>query len=79
MAMEKLSEIAEELQRVSPYLGAMAKANVFTVPDQYFNDLSNRIVTTVFLHQYEKGKGQQVPDGYFEGLSNTILAENKKF
>lgn len=75
--MEKVSEILKELQTISPFLAEMEKVNVFHVPEQYFNELSNKIVTTVFLHQDEKSKGQEVPEGYFDGLSSKILARIK--
>lgn len=75
--MENTSEILKELQIISPYLAEMAKVNVFDVPDHYFDELSEKIVTTVFLHQDEKNEAQHVPDGYFDSLSNKILARIK--
>ncbi|HET7119230.1 MAG TPA: hypothetical protein VFI29_22235 [Hanamia sp.] len=72
--MEKALEILKELQNISPSLAEIVKVNVFHVPDHYFEEIPNKVLTTVFLHQDEKITDQKVPEGYFDDLSNKILA-----
>ena len=47
----KSTEILNELKAISPLLAAMEKVNVFEVPEGYFTDLDQKILTTVFIHQ----------------------------
>ena len=76
--MEMKSEILEELKNISPHLAEMGKVNVFHVPDNYFQELPNKLLTSIFLHLDEKNnKDQQVPRGYFDELSNKILLKIK--
>ena len=73
----KSTEILNELKAISPLLAAMEKVNVFIVPDEYFSDLDERILTTVFIHQDEKNNLQKVPEGYFDSLPDKILSKIK--
>jgi hypothetical protein len=75
--MDESTEILNELKNISQLLAEMGKANVFKVPDNYFNELDKRVLTTVFLHQDGKNKDLQVPEGYFEGLSGKIISRIK--
>ncbi len=81
--MESTNDILNELKELSPVLAAMEKVNVFTVPEGYFERLSEDIVACI---GYEKGiaatispavKTEDVPQGYFENLAETILAKVK--
>jgi len=81
--MESTNDILNELKELSLVLAAMEKVNVFTVPEGYFERLSEDIVAGI---GYEKGiteidssaaKTADVPDGYFESLAETILAKVK--
>ena len=71
------TEILDELKAISPLLAAMEKVNVFIVPDEYFSDLDERILTTVFIHRDEKKNLQKVPEGYFDALPAKILSKIK--
>jgi len=75
--MEKTSEILNELQAISPFLADIEKINVFEIPNDYFQLLDKRIITTVLLAGNGKNEVQKVPEGYFEGLSNKILSAIK--
>lgn len=71
------TEIINELQFISPFLAEMEKVNVFALPDGYFSDLEQRILTTIFIHQDEKINTQKVPEGYFDSLTDKIFAKLK--
>jgi hypothetical protein len=73
----KSTDILNELKTISPFLASVEKVNVYKVPDNYFEELDERIATSVFLHQDEKNHSQQVPDGYFDSLSDRILSKIK--
>ena len=81
--MEKNNEILNELQSISPLVAAIGKANVFSVPDGYFDSISNTVIMSVneefpaenisnFLND------TVIPAGYFENLSDSILHKIKK-
>src|SRR6185437_2342754 len=76
--MEKTSEILNELQAISPFLANIDKKNIFEVPENYFQFLDRRIITTVLLTANGKNEVQTVPKGYFEALSSKILLAIKK-
>jgi hypothetical protein len=73
----KSTDILNELKTISPLLTSLQKVNVFKVPDNYFEDLDQRISTSVFLHQDEKNASQKIPAGYFDSLSDRILSKIK--
>jgi hypothetical protein len=73
----KSTDILNELKTISPLLTSLQKVNVFKVPDNYFQDLDQRISTSVFLHQDEKNASQKIPAGYFDSLSDRILSKIK--
>jgi hypothetical protein len=81
--MESTNDILNELKELSPVLAAIEKLNVFTVPEGYFERLSDDIVAGI---GYERGvadiasstdKAVDVPQRYFENLAETILARVK--
>ena len=76
--MKKSTEILDELKNIAPRLSEMEKVNVFQVPEGYFMDLNERILTNVFINQNEKNSLQQVPEGYFDSLSTRILSRIKQ-
>jgi hypothetical protein len=73
----KSIEILNELKAISPLLAAMEKVNIFQVPEEYFSDLDQRILTSIFIHQDEKNNLQNVPEGYFDSLPDKILSKIK--
>jgi hypothetical protein len=60
---------SEPLKRVSPN-------NPFTVPDGYFNELNERIVSGIRLNDLKQNSQQEftVPENYFNELSGTIMS-----
>lgn len=58
----------------------MQRVNVFQVPEGYFENLSERMLTSIVNmapddFESVKANVHEVPDGYFENLSNNILAK----
>jgi hypothetical protein len=82
--MENRTEILNELQSLSPTLTGLHGVNVYTVPNGYFDVLSEDILLTIQLAQYgiinsaQKQDTTDVPQGYFENLADTILAKIKQ-
>ena len=69
------NEILLELKDISSLLAAAEKVNVFTVPQDYFENISD---TFYSQHQFpslsqEESKALEVPEGYFNNLSAQIL------
>ena len=82
--MENITEILNELQSLSPTLAGLQGLNLYTVPNGYFDVLSEDILHTIQLAQYgiinsaQKKDTTDVPQGYFENLADTILAKIKQ-
>ncbi len=81
--MENKSDILNELQSISPLIAAISKANVFRVPDGYFDSISSTVLLS--LHEDfssdnipQISKDTDIPAGYFDNLSNSILDKIKK-
>ena len=80
--MENGIDILNELKALSPTLAAIEKVNVLTVPDGYFAQLGNDILTGI---KTENGLSNtaadfsitDVPAGYFDTLANSILTKIK--
>lgn len=73
--MEKNDVIKNEMAEISPFIAAMDKINMYTVPDHYFDHLSEEII-----HRKNKQSlvsnmklPYQVPADYFNDLSENIL------
>lgn len=80
--MNLSDDIMNELKETCPVLASHAKINVFSVPEGYFSDLADRIMTYSSLNSdddidFGKAETMRVPDGYFESLSSNILAKIK--
>ena len=59
----------------APHLSRLPKVNPFAVPDQYFEGLSDKICTAVFVEDLKANAGfpeSEVPEGYFEQLPDEI-------
>lgn len=74
--------ILAEIRDISPLLASLKDANVFAVPEGYFESLSDdiqgRILTNELPNKYPvKEPVQSVPNGYFENLSCAILKKIK--
>ena len=78
--MEKNRDILNELQNISPLLAGMEKVNVFTVPDGYFDSISNTVMLGIsadFSVDTSFIESQDVPEGYFDNLPDNILNKIK--
>ncbi len=74
--------ISEELSAISPAVAAIPVVNVFSAPDDYFNTISDEILSVIFADNKSifSGKEKQplsVPAGYFDSLADTILHKIK--
>lgn len=72
------TDILNELKEISPLLAGAEKTNLYSVPDNYFADLEDKISTIVFLNQEGKEPVQKVPVDYFDSLSDKILSKIRK-
>ncbi len=76
--MKFSAEILQELNSISPLLAGMAKTNVFSVPEGYFDTLSINIFKRLNSNTDIKLDKLTVPEGYFENLSTSILNKIKE-
>ena len=81
--MEKKSDILIELQSISPLIAAIEKANVFSVPDGYFDSISDTVLLSInegssYINTPPFSKTTDIPTGYFDNLSNSILEKIKQ-
>ena len=80
--MNERKNISEELSAISPAVAAIPMVNVFSVPGNYFDTLTDHILSSVYLDntnplsEIEK-KSSTVPEGYFEGLADAIMHKIK--
>ena len=73
--------ILQELKELSPTLANVGRINVFTVPDGYFDTLSNQVLPQLYAEDAANMKAikvASVPEGYFENLAGNIMARIKK-
>ncbi|MEO9005244.1 MAG: hypothetical protein ABI288_10925 [Ginsengibacter sp.] len=75
--LKEKNEILNELESISPALAAIDKVNVFWVPQGYFNDLPQKVSTSIFFDHHPKTQVSDIPGGYFDDLSNKILIKIK--
>lgn len=79
--MDNRNEILSELEGLSPMLAGIEKRNVFSVPEGYFDSISERILALVnepvatVISGISTQPVLEVPDGYFDGLATDILAK----
>jgi hypothetical protein len=75
--MKSRETILRELREISPMLAEMEPVNVFSVPDGYFESLTDNISAKLTSLQPSFGAikqmPQSVPANYFEDLSNRII------
>lgn len=67
-----------EWKEEAPYLAGLKKENPFSVPENYFDALSETIVNSVYVSELKEGipvPGFTVPDQYFNSLHDRILTE----
>jgi hypothetical protein len=76
--MKPFSDISQELESLSPAVAAIPRRNVYTVPEGYFNDLSDNILTLLqpekrLSVEIKNSQNLTVPEGYFDGLADSIM------
>ena len=77
--MENSNSILHEIQEISPLIAAIEKRNVFTVPDGYFDWVSENVFTAI---KYDdpvvfNNQSGHIPQGYFDGLAGSIMTRIK--
>lgn len=74
--MNKIDENID-WEKEAPLLASLPRTTPFSVPDQYFDDLQNRIHQAVFIDGLMQKDHQSftVPQGYFEELGTNINAK----
>lgn len=80
--MNDNNDILNEIKEISPLLASLKGANIFSVPQGYFNMLYDKIESSIrvdFLntHGTKLESPQSVPEGYFDDLSVKILQNIK--
>ena len=80
--METKTDILNELTSLSPLIAGMKKVNVFTVPQGYFDSISNTVLACLpedhdILNFPDNKQPADVPNGYFDHLAITILDKIK--
>lgn len=70
--MNRNIDILNELEALSTMVAGIGRANVFMVPDGYFEAVPDTILASVTNN---KAAGGEVPDGYFDNLSHNILSK----
>lgn len=86
--MDKENEILKELEEISPTLCQIQKVNVFEVPENYFEELTEKLTLFTLLNVNEKSafipeknmtfsEMRDIPEGYFNSLSDRILSKIK--
>ena len=77
--MENSNSILHEIQEISPLNAAIEKRNVFTVPDGYFDWVSENVFTAIKYDDSADLNNQAgyIPQGYFDGLAESIMTRIK--
>ncbi len=80
--MNSSTDILNELKSISPFLAGLEKINVFSVPNGYFDELTERLITYTLINNdepinFNKNETLKVPEGYFDTLSDKILSKIK--
>ncbi|MBL0145152.1 MAG: hypothetical protein IPP48_04765 [Chitinophagaceae bacterium] len=81
--MTNRTEILNELKALSPVLVGLQQVNVYTVPNGYFDLLSDDILATLNIEKNSFSANNKVlvndvPAGYFDNLADNILAKIKQ-
>jgi len=78
--MKRKNKISDELKDISPLLASMEKTNIFSAPENYFDNLAEKITVYSFLNQDNKAQAENInhlPPGYFDTLSDQIFSKIK--
>ena len=73
MNQKYTSEVIEELKMLAPVLSGLPKANLLELPDGYFEDVEEIIISQIQLTNYDLKIS--VPPGYLEKVEDDILSK----
>jgi len=80
--MEKNNPILDELKEISPFVAAIGRQQIYSVPGGYFQGLAIQVMLKIAIEEkagidpvlsISKENVYQVPQGYFEGLAGNII------
>ncbi|MEY2828145.1 MAG: hypothetical protein RIQ33_3 [Bacteroidota bacterium] len=76
--MKTNTSIQNELEQISAIVAEIAKQHVFKVPENYFNQMHEQILSKINVAEedilmYSKSNPFNTPQGYFENLADVIL------
>lgn len=72
MSTLKSNNIQKELAEIAPILATLPKRNNLVIPEHYFDDVENEILSQLKLSDLKRSQ-LQIPDSYFEDLEDKIL------
>jgi len=80
--MENKIDISNELSAISPMIAGINKVNVFTVPSQYFESISDTVMACLreeglAFNTSNAQIAEDIPAGYFNELAASILDKIK--
>lgn len=70
--MKDINEIKKELQEIAPTLAQIPKRTPNNVPDKYFDEVEENLVSQCTILAYEKSLNISVPSQYFENVETDI-------
>lgn len=76
--MFKPDDILNELQALSTTVANIQRVNVFNVPDDYFNNLSQQVLLLKNTADNDPAVTVAVPESYFNNLAETIIGRIKR-
>ena len=72
--MHSNPEIYNELKELNSLLAEISNRNLYSVPEGYFNVLSEDVLLAVNENSPIEMQGSEVPAGYFDGLADSIMS-----
>lgn len=75
--MNNEKNILIELKNISPLVASIEKSNIFSVPMDYFETLSDNILLIIKEDNSQVNSNNDVPVGYFDNLAENILIKIK--
>lgn len=78
--METRNDILNELIAISPLIAGIRKVNIFSVPEGYFNSISETVLVCIqegIDHTPIIDQSVGIPEGYFDHLAASILDKIK--
>lgn len=66
-------DIIEEIIEITPILASIPKLNIHQVPEKYFEEVEESIISQISFVKSENQEKQALPSDYFEKLDEVIL------